>query len=75
LEVAVLLLTEASVSLHQRVGIITDSDAGEGPSIPVGPREDSPPVTMTREQLVMVGEPTAKQVSMFVADEVVWEAQ
>ena len=24
---------------------------------------------------MMVGEPTAEQVSMFVADEVVWEAQ
>jgi hypothetical protein len=38
-------------------------------------REDSPPVTMSREQLAMVGEPTAEEVSMFLADEVVWEAQ
>jgi hypothetical protein len=38
-------------------------------------REDSPPVTMTREQLAVVGEPTAEEVAMFVADEVVWEAQ
>jgi hypothetical protein len=30
---------------------------------------------MTREQLARVGEPTAEQVAMFVADEVVWEAQ
>jgi hypothetical protein len=30
---------------------------------------------MTREQLAMVGEPTAEQVTMWIADEVVWEAQ
>ena len=38
-------------------------------------REDSPPATMSCEQLAMVGEPTAEEVSMFMADEVVWEAQ
>ena len=30
---------------------------------------------MTREQLAVVGEPTNEQVTMWVADEVVWEAQ
>jgi hypothetical protein len=40
-----------------------------------GHREDSPPVTMSREQLAMVGEPSAEEVAMFVADEVVWEHQ
>jgi hypothetical protein len=30
---------------------------------------------MTREQLARVGEPTTDQVEMFLADEVVWEAQ
>ena len=38
-------------------------------------REDSPPVTMSREQLARVGEPTSEQIEMFIADEVVWEAQ
>jgi hypothetical protein len=73
--VAARLLTEASVSLQQRVGIVEDSGVGEGPSISAGRREDSPPVTMSREQLARVGEPSAEEVAMFVADEVVWEAQ
>jgi hypothetical protein len=30
---------------------------------------------MSCEQLAVVGEPTLDQVEMFVADEVVWEAQ
>jgi hypothetical protein len=30
---------------------------------------------MSREQLAVVGEPTSEQISMFLADEVVWEAQ
>jgi hypothetical protein len=30
---------------------------------------------MSREQLASVGEPSAEEVAMFVADEVVWEAQ
>ena len=48
---------------------------GNGEERPRGSREGSPPATMTREQLAMVGEPTSEQVSMWVADEVVWEAQ
>ena len=75
LEVAASLLTKASVTLQQRVGIAVDLDVGEGPSMSAGHREDSPPVTMSREQLAVVGEPTAEEVSMFLADEVVWEAQ
>ena len=75
LEVAASLLTEVSVTLQARVGIVGDSVVGDGPSTSAGHREDSPPVTMNREQLVRVGEPTAEQVSMWMADEVVWEAQ
>ena len=30
---------------------------------------------MTREQLAMVGELTADQVNLWIADEVVWDAQ
>ena len=75
LEVVASLLTEVSVTLQQRVGIVADLDVGEGLSTSVGPREDSPPVMMSREQLAMVAEPTADQVTMFLADEVVWEAQ
>jgi hypothetical protein len=75
LEVAASLLTEASVALQQRVGIVGDLGVGDEPSTSAGHREDSPPVTMSREQLVRVGEPSAEEVAMFVADEVVWEAQ
>jgi hypothetical protein len=75
LEVAASLLTEASVALQQRVGIVRDLGVGDGPSSSADHREDSPPVTMTCEQLAVVGEPTNEQVTMWVADEVVWEAQ
>ena len=75
LEVAASLLTEASVALQQQVGIVGDSGVGAEPSTSAGRREDSPPVTMSREQLARVGEPSAEEVAMFVADEVVWEAQ
>jgi hypothetical protein len=75
LEVAASLLTAASVSLQQRVGIDAGLVVGEGEDIPAASREGSPPVTMSREQLAVVGEPMSNQVEMFVADEVVWEAQ
>ena len=75
LETAASLLTEVSVVLQERAGIVGGLDVGEEPSTSAVHREDSPPATMTREQLAMVGEPTAEEVSMFVADEVVWAAQ
>jgi hypothetical protein len=75
LETVASLLTEVSGVLQQRVGIVGDSGVGEGSSTSVVHREDSPPVTMTREQLAVVGEPTSEQVAMWRADEAVWEAQ
>jgi hypothetical protein len=63
------------VSLQQRVGTAEVLIAGEETSIPVVSRADSPPVTMTREQSAVVGEPSSEQVTMWIVDEVVWEAQ
>jgi hypothetical protein len=64
------------VTLQLRVGIVAESGLEENGGGPViTSREATPPVLMTREQLALVGEPTAEQVSMFVADEVVWEMQ
>jgi hypothetical protein len=75
LEVAAQLLTEVSVTLQSRVGIVVGSEQGNGEEPVVTSRVATPPVLMTREQLARVGEPTSEQVEMFVANEVVWEMQ
>jgi hypothetical protein len=61
--------------LQNRVETVAVSEQGNGEERPRSSREVSPPVTMTREQLAMVGEPTAEQITMGIADKVVWEAQ
>ena len=78
LEVAATILTEVSGLLQSRAGIAKElalREASGEREASRNSREDSPPVTMSHEQLAMVGEPTNKQVTMWVADEVVWEAQ
>jgi hypothetical protein len=75
LEVAAQLLTEVSVTLQSRVGIVAGLEQGNGEEPVVTSRAATPLVLMTHEQLALVGELTAEQVSMFVADEVVWEMQ
>jgi hypothetical protein len=57
------------------VGIVVELEQGNGEEPVVTSRAATPPVLMTREQLARVGEPTSEQVKMFVADEVMWEAQ
>ena len=77
LEVAATILTEVSSLLQSRAGITEDLASREAleERTVEGSREDSPPATMSREQLATVGEPSSEQVTMWVADEVVWEAQ
>jgi hypothetical protein len=65
------------VTLQARVGIVEGLGLEEVMESPIRRTsgEASPPVLMTHEGLALVGEPSAEQVAMFVADEVVWEAQ
>jgi hypothetical protein len=78
LEVATTILTEVSGLLQSRAGIteeLASREALDGREVPGNSREGSPPVTMSCKQLAAVGEPTSEQVTMFLADEVMWEAQ
>jgi hypothetical protein len=75
LEVAAQLLTEVSATLQSRVGIVAASEQGSGEEPVVTSRVATPPVLMTRELLARVAEPSTEQIEMFLADEVVWEAQ
>jgi hypothetical protein len=64
--------------LQNRVGItegLALREAGEEREVPTGSRVDSPPVMMSCEQLAAVGEPSSEQVTMWIADEMVWEMQ
>jgi hypothetical protein len=71
-------LTEASVLLLNWVATkgesVLERDGGS-PTRRTSSEESSPPILMNCEALARVGEPTGKQVTMFVANEVVWEAQ
>jgi hypothetical protein len=78
LEQAATALTEVLVLRLNRVAtkgeLVLERDGGI-PTRRTSSKESSPPVLMSCEGLACVREPTGEQVAMFVANEVVWEAQ